>query len=197
MSRAERRVRPEAAADQHVIAVDRVALLVDRDARRDQPDVADVVLRAGMMAAGEVDVDRRVERDARLAPARRSPRPAPWCARRRSGSRSSRCRRRGRRGSRSPCVREPERRDRGFGERDLVVRHAGDQQVLPDGEADIAVAEIGGDLREPAHLRDRDLADREHDADPVQARPASARARRYARRDRRPGAASRPRPARA
>ena len=64
----ERRVRAEAAADQDVIAVDRVAVLVDRDARRDQADVADVVLRAGMMAAGEMDVDRRVERDARLAP---------------------------------------------------------------------------------------------------------------------------------
>ena len=38
--------------------------------------------------------------------------------------------------------REAERLDRGLGERDLVVRHAGDQQVLPDGEADIAVAEI-------------------------------------------------------
>ena len=65
---------------------------------------------------------------------------------------------------------EAERRDRRFGERDLVVRHAGDQQVLPHREADIAVAEIGGDLREAAHLRHRDLADRKHDADPVQSR---------------------------
>src|SRR5437016_13073546 len=48
---AESRVRPEAAADQHVIAVDRVALLIDRNARRDQPDVADVMLRAGVMTA--------------------------------------------------------------------------------------------------------------------------------------------------
>ncbi len=60
--------------------------------------------------------------------------------------------------------------DGGLGERDLVVRHAGDQQVLPDGQADIAVAEIRRDLREAAHLRHGDLADRKHHADPVQAR---------------------------
>src|SRR5207237_10123767 len=62
------RVWPEAAANQHVIAVDRVAVLVNGHAGGDQPDVADVVLCAGMTAAGEMDVDGRVERDARLAP---------------------------------------------------------------------------------------------------------------------------------
>ncbi len=59
---------------------------------------------------------------------------------------------------------------RALGERDLLIRHAGDQQVLPHREADIAVAEVSGDPGEAAHLRDRDLADRKHDADPVQAR---------------------------
>src|SRR5205807_10073429 len=63
---------------------------------------------------------------------------------------------------------EPARRDRGLRQRDLVVRHAGDQQVLPHREADIAVAQVSRDLREPAHLRHRDLADRKYDADPVQ-----------------------------
>ena len=48
---------------------------------------------------------------------------------------------------------EPERLDRGLRQRDLLVRHAGDQQVLPDREADIAVAEIARDLGEAAHLR--------------------------------------------
>src|SRR4029077_10050940 len=47
----EPRVRAEAAADQHVITLDRVAVLVDGDARGEQPDVADVMLRTGMMAA--------------------------------------------------------------------------------------------------------------------------------------------------
>ncbi len=72
--------------------------------RADQADVADVMLRAGMVAAGEMDVDRRVERDARARTMRRSRRRAPWYARRRSGSRSRRCRRRARRGSRVACV---------------------------------------------------------------------------------------------
>ena len=66
----QRRVRAEAAADQDVIALDGVAVLRDRHLAGDQADVADVVLRAGMMAAGEMDVHRRVELDARLAPAR-------------------------------------------------------------------------------------------------------------------------------
>ncbi len=159
----------EAAADQHVIAVDRVAFLVDRNARRDQPDVADVVLRAGVMAAGEMDVHRRVERDARLAPRGdllglllgvRGREAAAGRAGAGDEPGADRSRLRG----------QPERLDRGFGERDLVVRHAGDQQVLPDREADIAVAQVVRDLREAAHLRDGDLADRKDDADPVQPR---------------------------
>src|SRR4051812_4422510 len=65
----EPRVRTEAAADQNVVAIDCVTFLVDCYARGDQPDIADVMLRAGMVAAGEMDVHRRVERDARrLAP---------------------------------------------------------------------------------------------------------------------------------
>ncbi len=45
-----------------------------------------------------------------------------------------------------------ERFDRGFGRRGLVVGHAGDQQILPDRQPDIAVAEILRDLGQPAHL---------------------------------------------
>ena len=63
---AERRVRAEAAADIDVIAFDLLFAILDLAGK--QPDVADVVLRAGMMAARQVDVDRSVERDARLAP---------------------------------------------------------------------------------------------------------------------------------
>ena len=66
--------------------------------RADQADVADVVLRAGMVAAGQVDVDGAVERDARLAPVGDRHRRGPWCWRRRTCSRCCRCRRRGRRG---------------------------------------------------------------------------------------------------
>ena len=40
----------------------------DRHPAAEQPDVADVVLRARVRAAGQVDVDRRVEADPRLHP---------------------------------------------------------------------------------------------------------------------------------
>ena len=103
----QRGVRPEAAADQDVIALDGVAVLGGRHLAGDQADVADVMLRAGMMAAGEMDVDRAVELDTRLAPCARSPRRAAWCRRRRSGSRHCRCRRRGRRGSSVALVDRP------------------------------------------------------------------------------------------
>ena len=65
---ADRALGAEAAAGNDVIAIDRIAFLIDRDARRDETDVADVMLRAGMMAAREMDVDRLIEGDARLAP---------------------------------------------------------------------------------------------------------------------------------
>ena len=55
-----------------------------------------------MRAAGQVDVDRLVERDARFEMRRRAPAPAPWCRSRRTCSRRCRCRRRARRGWRSP-----------------------------------------------------------------------------------------------
>ena len=57
----------EPAADDDVVALDRVAVLADRDLGADQADVADVVLGAGMVAAGQVDVDRHVERRARAS----------------------------------------------------------------------------------------------------------------------------------
>ena len=77
---------------------------------------------------------------------------------------------------------------------DLVVRHAGDQQVLPDRQPDIAVAEIARDRRRArASARPsacRPAARRRSSS----ARPASAHGCRYARCGRTP-AAARPRPA--
>src|SRR5207237_8133814 len=61
-------IRTKAAAGKQMIALDRINILADINLRRDQPDIADVMLRAGMMAAGDVDVERRVDVDARLAP---------------------------------------------------------------------------------------------------------------------------------
>src|SRR5205085_2789320 len=54
----------EAAADEDVIALD--LAFARGDLRAEQPDVADVVLRAGMRTAGEMDVERLVDGDARV-----------------------------------------------------------------------------------------------------------------------------------
>src|SRR5262245_55273113 len=64
----KRGVGAKTATDQHVIALDRISLLVVLHLAGQQPDFRNEMLRAGMMAAGEVDIDRRVECDARLAP---------------------------------------------------------------------------------------------------------------------------------
>src|SRR5262249_3666575 len=58
----------EAAADQDVIALDSVTFFRSLDLAGEQADVTDVVLCAGVMAAGEMDVDRPVEAHTRLAP---------------------------------------------------------------------------------------------------------------------------------
>src|SRR5262249_51181167 len=51
-----------------VIALHRLVLRRARHLGGDQADIADVMLRAGMMAAGEMDIERRVDLDAALAP---------------------------------------------------------------------------------------------------------------------------------
>src|SRR5690348_14331580 len=61
-------LRSETAAGKDVIALDRVVLGGAWHLRREQTDVADVVLRAGMVAAGEMDVERGVDLDARITP---------------------------------------------------------------------------------------------------------------------------------
>ena len=65
--------------------------------------------------------------------------------------------------------RKPDRFDRRDRKFDILVTHAGDQQVLPDRQADIAVAEILRDFGEAAHLLAGHLAERQRHADPVQA----------------------------
>src|SRR5437764_944366 len=64
---------PEPATREQVIAFDGLVLLTTSDFRRDQPDIADVMLSAGMMASGEMDVEGRVDRHPRLAPVRDLP----------------------------------------------------------------------------------------------------------------------------
>src|SRR5580704_9530264 len=66
----ECRVRAEAAANIDVIALARIGVLVRLHLARQKPDFGNVMLRARMMAAGQMNIDRRVEGDAGVAPAR-------------------------------------------------------------------------------------------------------------------------------
>src|SRR5512135_1601676 len=66
----KRGVGPKAAADRDVITLDRVGVLIGLHFAGKEADFRDEMLRAGVMTAGQVDVDRRVERDARFTPAR-------------------------------------------------------------------------------------------------------------------------------
>src|ERR1700722_19874713 len=66
----DRRVWTEAAANENVIAFDRIGIFARLNLARQKTDLGNEVLRAGMMTAGQVDVHGRVERDAGLAPAR-------------------------------------------------------------------------------------------------------------------------------
>src|SRR6516165_2576112 len=61
-------VRTEPAAREQMITLNRIVTLAHGDLGRDQADIADVMLRAGMMAAGQMDVERGIDIDARLAP---------------------------------------------------------------------------------------------------------------------------------
>src|SRR3977135_2775371 len=61
-------LRTEPAAGEQVIALDRIVALAGRHFRRDQADIADVVLRAGMVAAGQMDVERLIDIDPWLPP---------------------------------------------------------------------------------------------------------------------------------
>ncbi len=115
------------------------------------------MLGAGVMAAGQMDVDRRVERHARLAPARNFFGVALGVGGRELAA--------GIAGAGDEAGAdgigvdgETERFDLLGRCGKLFRRHAGDQQVLPDGEPQIAVAEFARDFGEAAHLRDRSCA---------------------------------------
>src|ERR1700681_1036687 len=152
-----------------MIALDGVVLLTDRHLRADQPDIADVMLRAGMVAAGEMNIERSVDVDPRLAPVADRSGMAFGVGGRElaagiagAGDQAGadlRCRNGQANGL-----------DRGHDKPDILVAPARDQQVLPDREADIAVAENLRDLCESAHLLATDLAERQRHADPIKTR---------------------------
>src|SRR5262249_8077315 len=61
-------VGTKAAAGEEMIALGGVVTLAEGYFRGNQPDVADVVLRAGGMATGQVDIEGRVDGGAPVAP---------------------------------------------------------------------------------------------------------------------------------
>src|SRR6478736_2836947 len=66
----DRSVRTEAAADENVVALDRIIVLILLHLARQEADFRYEMLRTGVMAAGQMNIDRRVERDSLLAPRR-------------------------------------------------------------------------------------------------------------------------------
>src|ERR1700676_1730112 len=162
-------VGTEPAAGEQVIALDGVVILADRHFGADQADIADVRLRAGMMAAGEMNIQRSVDRPPRLAPVPDRGGVAFGVGRRKfaagiagAGDQSgANLRRRGL---------EAHRFDRRNRKYHILVAHARDQQVLPNRQPDVAVAEILRDLPQSPHPLTRYFAERQYETDPVQSR---------------------------
>src|SRR3974377_342947 len=125
------------------------------------------MLRAGVMAAGEMHVDRRVELHARLAPRSDffgmalSVGGGEFATRIAGASDETRA-------DRISLDRKAERCDTRLRLPELGAPHARDQEVLPNCEPYIAVAPVARDVGEALHLRDRHATDRYHDANPVQ-----------------------------
>src|SRR5262245_9336041 len=118
------------------------------------------------MASGKMEVDGSVERDAAFAPARDllgmplgvgGGELATDIAGAGNESGANRVRAGG----------QTERFDSRLRRLHVFRVHARNDEVLPDGEADVAVAKVARDLREPPHLIGGHLADREDDADPI------------------------------
>src|SRR3974390_1165552 len=62
------RLRTEAAADMDVIGLGLIFLVGALGLGAEEPDIADVMLRAGIRAAGEMNVERMIERHTAFAP---------------------------------------------------------------------------------------------------------------------------------
>src|SRR5262249_8211488 len=125
----------EAAADEHVEALDRVlAGRIDRHATCQETDVADVVLGAGVRAACQMDVDGSVEGNARLGPLSDRHRRALGigegelaAGRARAGDETGE--------HAGGPGREPDLGEAIFYQARILLRYSGDQKVLPNREA--------------------------------------------------------------
>nr|WP_093154116.1 hypothetical protein [Aliiruegeria lutimaris] len=116
-----------------------------------QPDIADIMLGAGICAAGEMDVDRAVQREACLQVAHQRGRILLAIGR---GQRAARFAGAGdSAGGKGGGPRaQPERFDLGADRIHMRIGHTHDQRVLPDGEPDIVAAKSRRDPAKPAHL---------------------------------------------
>ena len=159
-------IRTEPSAGEQVIAFDGVVILADGHFGAYQADIADVVLRAGMMATGEMDIQRGIDGHPRLAPVGDGGGMAFGI-----GGRELAAGIAGAGDQPGAYLRgldvKAHRFDRCNGKSGILVSHAWNQQVLPDRQPNIAVAEILRDLCQSPHLLARHLAERQCDADPV------------------------------
>src|SRR6266404_830754 len=144
-------IRAEPSAREQVITLDGVVLLADRHFGADQADIADVMLRAGMMAAGQMNIERGVNRYPWLAPVADRGGVAFGIGRRKLAAGIPRA-------GDQPGVylrrrdRESNRFDSRNRKSDILVTHSRYQEVLPDRQPDIAVAEIVGNFCQSPHL---------------------------------------------
>src|SRR5262249_21665989 len=151
---AERGVWAEAAADENVIPLDRIVVFVRLDLAGEQSDLRHKMLRAGMVAAGQMNIDRRVERNARLAPdsdvvgMKFGVRGREFAAGVTGASDEAGAKR-------IRLDRKAQRFDPLLRLSKLFGRNAGDEKILPDGQPQIAVAEVACDRGEPVHLLNR------------------------------------------
>src|SRR5579883_3654406 len=136
-------LRAEAAAGEQMIALDHIIALAltRRYLGRDQADVADVVLGAGMVAAGEMDVEWRIDIDTALAPVADRGRVTLGV-----GGRELAALVAGAGDQAGADLRglhgKPELFDCGRRECDVLIADARDEQILPDRQADFAIAEV-------------------------------------------------------
>ena len=163
---ADRLTLAGAAADVQVVAFDHLFALLDLGGK--QADVGDVMLCAGVMATGEVDVHRPIDGDARIQPIDQF-RGVAFCIARRelaagvagAGDQPA-AQRRG-----TPI--QPKRRDCRQSVVERLVGNVADDQVLPDGQPQRAGTEALGDHGKAAHVPGRQPRHRDDNADIVQA----------------------------
>ena len=147
----ERRFAAAAAADHQVIALD-LLVAAGIDLGREQADIADVMLGAGIRAAGQMNVDRLVEGDAFIQMIADGQRVALRVGEREfaagiagAGDETA--------ANIADLRGEPERLDLGDRVRDLGIRHIGQDQILPDRQAQRAGAMPLGNAGDAMQLR--------------------------------------------